>query len=299
MSLHDGAWERAAIDNRLSRLLPADLVVTRELTARLLRRFAEHRSPRVASLQAFLLDEPLFQPYLRYKVIAGPLVDSPVMGRPSPPMGTLPVRHLATRSDLCKWLGTYDRHLDWLADPWGVQYRVRDHALHHYDYQWNPKRTGGYRLIEQPKPTLKAIQRKIVADILNHVPPHPAAHGFTPGRSIRTFVAPHVGRDTVLRLDLGDFFHSVPLHRISAIFRELGYPPRVAKLLQGLATNAVAPSLAGERFSSLPWTARRKLESKHLPQGAPSSPPIANLCAWRLDCRLIVYSGTQSDAPTR
>ena len=31
---------------------------------------------------------------------------------------------------------------------------------------------------------------------------------------------------------------------------------------------------------------RKRLQSKHLAQGAPTSAQLANLCCWRLDCRL-------------
>jgi hypothetical protein len=158
--------------------------------------------------------------------------------------------------------------------------------LHHYRYRWMEKRSGSLRLIEIPKTRLKAIQRRILKEILNRVPPHLSAQGFTPGRSIKGFVQPHTGKAVVMRLDLKDFFHNVPVPRVGALFRRLGYPRSVAHLLQGLCTHTTSPSLAGNDFQTLPWRKRKRLLDKHLPQGAPTSPAIANLCVWRLDCRL-------------
>jgi RNA-directed DNA polymerase len=133
------------------------------------------------------------------------------------------------------------------------------------------------RLLEIPKPRLMAAQRKIYADILALIPVHAAAHGFVPGRSILTNAAQHVGREVVIRFDLKDFFPSVPASRVRGIFARLGYPPDVARLLLGLCTT-VSPA---EGVGATELYAR-----PHLPQGAPTSPVLANLVAYRLDCRL-------------
>jgi RNA-directed DNA polymerase len=133
-----------------------------------------------------------------------------------------------TTVDLADWLGVTPGELDWLADAQGRNGRQPDPRLRHYTPRWVAKRGGRFRLIEVPKPRLKAVQRRILHEILDRIPPHPAAHGFRPGRSVRTFAEPHVGRAIVWRTDLKDFFPSVALSRVHAIFRTAGYPTRSA-----------------------------------------------------------------------
>ena len=83
-------------------------------------------------------------------------------------------------------------------------------------------------MIEQPKPRLKALQRRILHEIVDWIPVHEAAHGFVRGRSARTHAALHAGRRVVVRLDLEDFFAAVVAARVYGIFRTAGYPEAVA-----------------------------------------------------------------------
>lgn len=232
------------------------------------------------------MTEPLLQPVFQAEGIRELLLDTPVIGRRPDGIAPLPLPELPTVRDIGLWLCLTDEELDWFADTRFRQGKVKEQKLHHYAYAWLPKRAGGFRLIEAPKSRLKEIQRLMVKEILGRIPPHYCAHGFTRGRSIKTFAAPHLRQQVVLRFDLKDFFHSVHPSRITALFRRLGYPQNAARMLQGLCMNAVSPSLAGREFQNLPWQDRRRLQDKHLPQGAPTSAPLANLCAWKLDCRL-------------
>jgi RNA-directed DNA polymerase len=141
-----------------------------------------------------------------------------------------------------------------------------------------------------PKPRLKELQRRILAGILDSIPVHPAVHGFVIGRSIVSFASPHVDKAVVLRLDLQDFFPGFPAARVQALFRTLGYPEQVAGHLGGICTNAVPRDVWSVRpmeITSREWHDARMLYARpHLPQGAPTSPALANLTAYRLDCRL-------------
>jgi RNA-directed DNA polymerase len=97
------------------------------------------------------------------------------------------------------------------------------------------------------------------------------------------------GQRIVLKMDLQDFFPSIRAARIQTIFRVAGYPESVADRLGDICTNAVPRSLWNNSFNIDPMRlkeTRVKYSRPHLPQGAPTSPALANLCAYHMDCRL-------------
>ena len=142
-------------------------------------------------------------------------------------------------------------------------------------------RAERYGLIEAPLQRLKAMQQQIVEDVLAHVLLHDAVHGFRTERSIVTFAAPHCARAAVLRMDLKNFFPSLTGPRVQALFRTLGYPEPVADLLGGLCTTTT-PARTWRQTGCV-TTAAELLETRllyarsHVPQGAPTSPALANL----------------------
>jgi RNA-directed DNA polymerase len=202
-------------------------------------------------------------------------------------LAALALPELPSTGALARWMDVPLGELDWFADKWrvGPDEQAR---LQHYHYRWVAKRSGGWRLIEIPKKRLRLLQQKILRELLDLVPTHPAAHGFRRGRSALTHAALHAGQRVVIRMDLKDFFPSIERARVHALFEKLGYPASVAGALSRLCVNR-APSGAFRDLQtggSLPWAERQVLKAPHLPQGSPCSPALANLCAYRLDMRL-------------
>lgn len=193
---------------------------------------------------------------------------------------------------LAEWLGMSVSELEWFADLRGLIHRSTSSQLSHYNYRVLIKDSGNIRLIESPKPRLKDLQRLILTQILDKVPPHPSVHGFVKRRSIKTCVGPHIGRRVILRMDLQDFFPSFPARRIQAMFRTLGYPESVADLLGGICTSFTPLSVWSKDKFDPPLALQARQWARdlycrpHLPQGAPTSPALANICSYRIDCRL-------------
>lgn len=179
---------------------------------------------------------------------------------------------------LAEFLGLDGDELDWFADRKEINRHARDERLRHYRCAWLP-----HRLIEAPKPRLRAVQRRLLDDVLGRLPVHPAAHGFVPGRGPHTFAAAHAGQPVVVRLDLAAFFSTITAGRVYGLLRTAGYPEPVAHTLTALTTTRTPAAVLRQAGD---WHKAALLRRPHLPQGAPTSPALANLLAYRLDRRL-------------
>jgi hypothetical protein len=292
-SILAGATAPEQIAARCGRTLGRQWRWLRSLAQRYVRRFEHQVRPRRRDVVQFLRDDRGFQ--RAYREYAGELwvAEWIAEGQRMQPVAAARawnIPPIESAGELANWLGLEAGELEWFADLKGLESIRGSARLRHYHYRVLAKKLGRIRLIEVPKPRLKEIQRQILSEILNQIPPHPAAHGFVKGRSIRTFVAPHVGQRVVLKMDLENFFPSLSGARIQAFFRAAGYPETVADLLGGICTNAPPREIwrdLGPEIGPVQLREARSLYSRpHLPQGPPTSPALANICAHRLDCRL-------------
>lgn len=131
-------------------------------------------------------------------------------------------------------------------------------------YQVYPLKSGRKRRqIEAPAPELKEAQRWLLVDWLYSLRPTNFAHGFVAGRSIVTNASCHVGQKIVVTADIRNFFPSITASQVSEAILPLD-------------------------LSLLERCAITKLVTRQgrLPQGAPTSPHLANLVARHLDMRL-------------
>jgi hypothetical protein len=276
------------------------------LAQRYVNAFAGRTRPRLREVVEFLLHDPGFRrarSKYRHELLVEHWLTEPAQMQPVAAAKRWDVPAIESAGALAEWFGLDPSRLRWFADLKGLGYKKNRPQLRHYHYRVLAKAYGNIRLIEAPKPRLKELQRQILARILEKIPAHAAVHGFVKGRSIKTFVAPHAGRRVVLRMDLRDFFPSFAAARIQTLFRVLGYPESVADLLGGICTNAAPRDVwTDSTLDADPHRLReaRALYSRpHLPQGAPTSPALANLCTYRVDCRLSGFADSAGAEYTR
>lgn len=283
-------WRAEALEAAALGLLGRDRAPKwlRQLIAEILEKSATPYPPSPETLKRLIRDSAALSRPRPSTLQAESAVITPPRFAPLPAFAGLGLPELSTLGALSDWIGLPVAQLAWFADVEGYRSAGRQEATRHYVYRWLPKASGPPRLLEAPKPILKRIQRQILREILDPVPLHQAAHGFRKGRSCLTAAERHAGEAAVLSLDIRDFFHSIPARSVHGLFRSLGYPWAVARHLTGLCSTATPGWLfeAPEPIGHPVPRSQALLRRRHLPQGAPTSPALANLCAWRLDCRL-------------
>jgi len=285
----DGEWGDRALIERGALVLGHRRPEMRRLARRVLRAYPRPPWDRPRELAAWIAANDAFHLAIAGARLSRWLPFQPAMGHMPWPVPAIP-----SVGELAYFLNVTVNDLAWFADVRSLERRVVDERLRNYRYRWVRKAGGGLRLIESPKQRLREIQRHLLATILNRMPPHSAAHGFVRGRSAITFARDHSGSDLVIRLDLYDFFGSITAGRIYGVFRTAGYPESVAHTLTGLATNVLPLAVWSEAPSPVQTSGPlhehfmfgKRLATPHLPQGAPTSPALANLCAHGLDRRL-------------
>ncbi len=286
VSLTLGAWDHATLSTTLRRRLPPALdhladPLAAELISVCPGRFAPPTARVAEALAASMGFEAICKYCNKHDTWPAPDLSGPLMA-PVLPFAACRVPTLVTPQALAEWLLMDPARLDQLADPMGRHERHGDMAVNHYHARVVPKRRGGSRLIEAPKQCLKTVQRQILDGILANVPVHDDVYGFVPGRSCQHAAQRHAGEALVVSFDLADYFARIGWGRVFGLFRCLGYPAAVSRLLAGLCTTLTPPRV----LRRLPPEVRDTYRAAHLPQGAPTSPALANIVTHGLDMRL-------------
>lgn len=140
------------------------------------------------------------------------------------------------------------------------------------------------RTICVPSPPLMQVQRWLAQNVLNEVIPHSASTAFAPRKSLMDAVERHAGCTWLVKLDVRNFFESILERRVYKVFKALGYGALLSFQLARLCTRATYGHSSSNSISfALP---HRSLPEGFLPQGAPTSPMLANLTVRELDERL-------------
>ena len=154
----------------------------------------------------------------------------------------------------------------------------------YYDFEI-PKRSGGMRKISAPCYSLKILQRWVLEEILYKTGVSPYSYGFVKRKTgfkpehkavIADIAKMHVRNLYILKMDLKDFYPSIERNRVFSQFTKIGYGSYASSLLTEICThNGV------------------------LPQGAVTSPYLANMICYRMDMRIAGYCNKRGITYTR
>lgn len=159
-----------------------------------------------------------------------------------------------TNGDLARLLDVSERYLKLVLRS-GLRYSVFRIT----------KKSGGTREIAAPSDPIKQLQHRLLHYLETVYTGRSSAHGFIKQRSIRTNAEPHSRTRYVFNLDLENFFPSIHFGRVRGLL--MGKPYFWGKKAATSAANLCCRDTV-------------------LPQGAPTSPIIANMVCAKLDSEL-------------
>lgn len=140
-----------------------------------------------------------------------------------------------------------------------------------YKIHKKSKSNGGTRIIEEPAPSLKKLQKHISERFLQSIRPHKCAVGFIKGNSVVDAAKRHCGYPLVIRLDIKSFFHNTTRDMINKKFRRYYRRNTIASFREDDLYNKLLDVLT---------------KDGRLAMGAPSSPTTTNIVCKSLDAAL-------------
>ncbi|QVK18275.1 RNA-directed DNA polymerase [Mycoplasmatota bacterium] len=147
---------------------------------------------------------------------------------------------------------------------WNDYLKLLKNTNKYYHVYYMAKKSGGRRKITIPDQILMDIQYFIKNNILENIKIDESAFGFRKQKSILANATYHREGEKVLIMDIENFFPSIHKGRVYYVFNKIcGYSREVSYDLTRLVTY-----------------------NNGLPQGAPTSPIISNIVAYKLDLRL-------------
>lgn len=173
----------------------------------------------------------------------------------------------------------YDQNHFSLLVGYNLEYlhKVSNSSINFYRQFVIPKKSKGeLRTILEPLPNLKDIQKWILDNILYQLEPSKYTKAYKKGVSIKDNAKFHRKQKKVLTIDLKNYFGTINFDDVYLFFRKSGYKNDVAILIAGLCSSVLG-----------------------LPQGAPTSPMLANLITINLDKRIAAFTQKNNIRYTR
>lgn len=174
-----------------------------------------------------------------------------------------PLKKLSSLDSLCRLLQVKKGHLLYIC--------YSRHDSKKYKSFDIPKKRGGQRKIDAPLKGLALTQRKLAALLSTNIEFKDCVTGFVAGQSICKNAEHHKKSKWILNVDIQDFFNSINFGRIRGMFiaKPFEMPAEVATVIAQICT-----------FQN------------RLPQGAATSPVVANMIASMLDSHALRLART-------